>query len=54
MSSKIQRNAKDIMHSLPIGIIAYKVNDPDKKGEMINPAMGKIVGYDASEMLAKT
>ena len=54
MSSKIQRNVKDIMHSLPIGIIIYKANDPDKKWEMVNPAMGKIVVHDASEMLAKT
>jgi PAS domain S-box-containing protein len=41
------------LESIPVGLVLYKADDPDKKWYRTNPALEKMVGYGAEEMIGK-
>jgi PAS domain S-box-containing protein len=48
-----KRRIEDIMNNLPIGVVTYEADDPEKKWKIVNPALVKITGYSVNEMLGR-
>jgi len=49
----VKKRVEDIINNVPVGLVTYRVDDPDKKWETVNPAFEEMIGYSASEMLGK-
>ena len=55
LESKVKElgGAQSIIENIPVGIVTYKADDPERKWSRINSTMERITGYGISEMLGK-
>jgi PAS domain S-box-containing protein len=55
LESKVKElgGARSIIENVPVGIVTYKADDPERKWSRVNSTMERITGYGINEMLGK-